>query len=179
VFNTQSASVQCNTLIATATIAPPITAASTGSATIKVKGTLGGCTSTGATPSEPTIVSGSFTGTLSSSGGGSGCAGLLGSSSISGNLIIKWKAGAGQKLDFASTTLSGGSITGGVFNGPGSVAYGEFSLSGQSIQASSAFAGGTPQTASATLEDAGNLFAQCNGATGIKTIHLGVGNATA
>ncbi len=181
-FNTSAASVQCGSIIAaTASIAPPLTSTSTGTAVIKVKGTLGDCVSTGATPSEPTIVSGSFAGTLNTTGA-AGCLGLLSPSTISGNLVVKWKVASGQKLDFASTTLSGGTITGGTFVGPNSNGYGQFTLANQTIAASSAFAGGTPSTVAATSEDVGMLGAGCLGSPpgpGIKTIHLGLGVSVA
>jgi len=177
-FNTSAASVQCGSVIAaTATIAPPLSSASTGTAVIKVKGTLGDCVSTGATPSEPTIVSGSFAGTLNTVGA-PGCAGLLAPSTITGNLVVKWKVASGQKLDHASTSLAGGTITGGTFTGPGGNLYGQFTLAGQTFNTNSAFAGGTPSTVAATSEDVGQLGAACLGAPpgpGIKTIHLGLG----
>jgi hypothetical protein len=178
VYDTSGATIVCNTVIGTASIKPPITAASTGSATVKVKATLGGCSVTGANPSGLTVVSGSIAGTLTTSGA-PGCAGLLSPSSISGNLVAKWKVQSGQKLDFSSTTVSGGSIVGSVFTPGGSFqgSYGEFTLSGSTLQPSSAFAGGTPHFVAATGEDVGDLGAQCAGA-GIKTIHLSIGTLT-
>jgi len=183
-FNTSAASVQCGSIIAaSASIAPPLSSASTGTATIKVKGTLGDCVSTGATvggnPQEPTIVSGSFSGTLNTTGA-PGCAGLLSPSTIAGNLVLKWKVASGQKLDFSSTTLSGGTITGGTFTGPLGNLYGQFTLAGQTFGPKSAFIGGTPSTVAATSEDVGQLGAGCLGAPpgpGIKTIHLALGVA--
>lgn len=185
VFDTSAASVTCLTSIGTATVNPPISTASTGTAIIKVKAVLGGCTSTGATvggnPQEPTIVSGSVAATLNTSGAG-GCAGLASPSTISGNFVTKWKLAPGQKLDFASTTASGGTIVGGIFVGPGLAGpYGQFNLSGQTLQAGSAFAAGTPLTIAVTGEDIGNLIAVCAGSPpgkGIKTIHLALGNVT-
>jgi hypothetical protein len=180
-FNTQAASVHCNTIIGTASIKPPITTASTGTAIIKVKATLGGCASTGATPSEPTIVSGSIGGTLNTVGG-AGCAGLLGAATITGNLVAKWKVASGQKLDFSSTTASNGTITGGIF-GPESWggSYGQFTLSGQTLAANSAFAGATPGTVAVTGEDIVSLTNLCTTSPpgkGIKTIHLAIGGVT-
>ena len=178
-FNTAAATVTCNTIIGSASVKPPISSASSGTAIIKVKAALGGCTVTGATPSQPTIVSGSLSGTLNTSGG-AGCAGLLAPATITGNMVAKWKAASGQKLDFSSTTASGGSITGSTFTPGGALAgsYGEFTLSGQALQPSSAFAGATPSTVALTAEDVVNLLGQCNGATGIKTIHLSLGTVT-
>ena len=180
-FDTQAASVHCNTIIGSASIKPPITTASTGTAIIKVKATLGGCTSTGATPSNPTIVSGSISGTLNTVGS-PGCAGLLAPATITGNLVAKWKVASGQKLDFSSSTAGGGTITGSVF-GPESWggSYGQFTLSGQTLAANSAFAGGTPSTVAITAEDVGNLAGLCASSPpgkGIKTIHLGIGGVT-
>jgi hypothetical protein len=179
VFTTSGATVSCNTIIGSASIKPPITSLSTGTAVIKVKAALGGCTVTGATPSGLTIVSGTLSGTLNTTGG-AGCGGLLAPASITGNLVAKWKAGSGQKLDFSSTTLSGGSIVGATFAPGGALAgtYGQFTLSGQTIQASSAFAGATPSTVAVTAEDIGNLGIQCAVGKGIKTIHLSIGTVT-
>ena len=184
-FNTSAASVTCLTVIGTATVNPPISSASSGTAIIKVKATLGGCTSTGATvggnPQEPTIVSGTVAATLNTAGS-AGCAGLLSPSTITGNFVTKWKLASGQKLDFASTTTSGGTITGGLFGGaPLTGAYGQFTLSGQTIQANSAFAGATPSTIAVTGEDALNLGTVCAASPpgkGIKTIHLALGQLT-
>jgi hypothetical protein len=183
VFNTSAASVTCNTVIGSASIKPPLTSASTGTAVIKVKATLGGCTSTGATPSEPTILSGTLSGTLNTSGA-AGCGGLVGASTITGNLVAKWKVASGQKLDFNATTVSGGSITGGLFapgGAFGTASYGVFSLSGQTLVAPTAFAGGTPSAHISTGADSANLGAVCLGSPplkGIKTIVLGIGTLT-
>jgi hypothetical protein len=181
VFDTSAASVHCNTIQGSASIKPAITTASTGTAVIKVKATLGGCTSTGATPSQPTIVSGSISGTLNSSGSG-GCGGLLAPSSLTGNLVAKWKLASGQKLDFSSTTASNGTIAGGVF-GPESWggSYGQFTLSSQTIQPNSAFAGGTPSTTAITGQDIVSLTNLCTGAPpgkGISKITLAIGGVT-
>jgi hypothetical protein len=94
-------------------------------------------------------------------------------------MVAKWKAASGQKLDFSSTTVSGGSIVGSAFTPGGALAgsYGEFTLSGQTLQPNSAFAGATPSTVAVTAEDIGNLLGQCAG-TGIKTIHLSIGTVT-
>jgi hypothetical protein len=180
-FATQAASVHCNTIIGSASIKPPITTASTGTAIIKVKATLGGCTSTGATPSEPTIVSGSISGTLNTVGG-AGCAGLLSPATITGNMVAKWKVASGQKLDFSSTTAGGGTIAGSVFGPePWGGSYGQFTLSGQALAANSAFAGGTPSIAAITAQDIGNLAGLCGSSPpgkGIKTINLAIGGVT-
>lgn len=182
IFTTTGASVTCNTVIGSASIAPPISTTSTGTATVKVKAALAGCTATGATPAGLTVVSGTASGTLSTVGA-PGCAGLLAPATITGNLIVKWKVASGQKLDFPSSTASGGTLTGGVFTPgapfPGS--YGQFTLSGQTLAASSAFAGGSPSTVAVTGEDIGNLGGSCLGAppgAGIKLVHLSLGTTT-
>jgi len=182
VFDTSGATVTCQTLIGTASVKPAITSASTGSAVIKVKAILNGCVVTGATPSQPTIVSGAVSGTLTTSGA-AGCAGLLSPATISGNLVAKWKVASGQKLDFSSTTVSGGTITGGVFTPgmPFSGSYGQFTLAGQTLAPSSAFGGGTPSTVALTGEDVGFLAGACAAAPpgkGISTIHLSIGQTT-
>ncbi len=188
-YDTSGATVTCNTVIGTASIKPPISPTSTGTAQIKVKATLGGCAVTGATPSDPmapanpTIVSGSVGGTLNTVGG-AGCTGLLAPATITGNLVAKWKAASGQKLDVSSTTAANGTITGTTFmpgGGFGAAQYGQFTLSGQSLVAPSAFGGGTPSTVAVTGEDILNLGVQCLTALpgkGIKTIHLAIGTLT-
>lgn len=181
-FDTSAASVTCTTVIGSAKISPPLTTTSTGSATIKVKAVLGGCTATGATPAGLTIVSGSVAGTLTTTGAG-GCAGLISTSTVAGNLVAKWKVASGQKLDFASTTVSNGSIIGSLFapGGPLTGSYGEFTVSGMTLQPSSAFAGATPGMVAITGEDAGNLGAGCLGAPpgkGVSKITLSLGQIT-
>jgi hypothetical protein len=180
-FDTSGATITCNTVIGTATVNPPISTASTGSATIKVKAVLGGCVATGATPAGLTIVSGSVAGTLTTAGA-AGCAGLLLPSTITGNLVAKWKVGPGQKLDFASTTVAGGTIVGGVFTGvPLTGSYGQFTVSGETMGANSAFAAGVPSIIAVTGEDVGNLAGLCASSPpgkGIKTIHLSIGQLT-
>ena len=181
-FDTSGATVTCTTIVASASLKPPISASSTGSGVTKVKATLDGCIVTGATPSNPTIIKGTLKGTLNTTGS-PGCGGLLGGATIAGDIIVKWKAASGQTLDFPTTTVSGGSITGGTF-APGTASvggsgfqgvYGKFTISGQTIQPNSAFAGATPSATAATQSDVGVLNNLCNG-TGIKKITLGLGN---
>ena len=177
VYNTSAGSIECDSLVGgSASIKPAISNASTGTATFKVKGTLMGCAATGATPAGLSIVSGSVSGTLTAVGA-PGCAGLIAPATITGNLVIKWKTASGQKLDFGSTTVSGGNITGGVFAPGGSfgtASYGQFTLNGGTIQANSAFAAGTPSVVAATTLGVGTLAAACGG-SGIKTIALSFG----
>jgi hypothetical protein len=180
IFDTSGASITCNTVFGSASLKPPITPASTGQATIKVKATLGGCIVTGATPSGLTILSGTLSGTVTTNGSG-GCAGLAMPSTLTGNLVAKWKAASGQALDFKTTTVSGGNIAAGVLSpaGFGGATYAKFTFSGLTMQPNSAFAAGTPGANAATSEDIGNLNDKCaNNPAGIKTIHLGVGELT-
>jgi len=178
IFDTSGASITCNTVFGSASLKPAITPASTGTATIKVKATLGGCVVTGATPSGLTILSGTLTGTVTTAGSG-GCAGLAMPSTLTGNLVAKWKPASGQALDFKITTVSGGNIAAGSLTPPGFGVYAKFTFSGLTMQPNSAFAAGTPGANAATSEDLGNLNDRCaNNPAGIKTIHLGIGQIT-
>jgi hypothetical protein len=181
-FDTSAATIKCDSITkGSVKLDPPLTTASNGSATTKVKGTLTGCTVTGATPAGLQIVSGKISGTLTTSGAASGCAGLVGTISVTGSLTVKWKAASGQKLDFKSTTVSGGTVNAGLYSGPSGVLYGSFQLTGQTLEPESAFAGGTPSADITTQQSAGDLGAVCAAAPpgkGVKTIPLGIGTIT-
>src|SRR5262245_59498423 len=72
-----NASITCNTVISTTTIKPPLVFGGTASATsVKLKGTLAGCTVTGGSPSTPIGVTGKFKATLA--GFSNDCLSLLG-----------------------------------------------------------------------------------------------------
>ena len=182
-YDTSAASITCTSITkATVKLTPPLTTLSTGNAAVKVKVSLTGCTATGALPALPAlqILSGKISGTINTAGAG-GCGGLLLPSVITGNLVAKWKAASGQALDFKSTTVSNGMVTGGLFIGPTGAAYGVFNLSGQTILPGSAFAGGVPSASITTAEDAAYIAAQCAAAPpgkGMGKINLGIGGVT-
>ena len=177
-YDTSAATVTCDTFIGTVKIKPPL-GAIPAATTLKVKGTLSGCFASGATPASPSlsVLSGKVSGTLSNPSGS--CLALAGSNPFSGNLVVKWKVASGQKLDASSTTLTPGTINGGVLvpgGAFGGAAYVQFAFGG-TLQSGSAFTGATPSGVFATAEDVGNLLGQCNGA-GVKLIHIGIGTST-
>jgi hypothetical protein len=120
--------------------APPLVLGGSQSDVIKIKGTLGGCVVTKANASDPDIhvISGGVVGLLNSST--NDCLSLLGSSSATGSVTVKWKTL--EKLTVATTTtqITGGNVTGGIAN-PFSdgASYGTFTISGAAV--SGAFLG--------------------------------------
>jgi len=177
-------SVHCDTVVGTVGFAPPLSASGAASPdVIKLKATLGGCTVTPtAGGSAVTILSGGVTGVLHSTS--QNCSNLLGPSAVTGNIVTTWKTDPTTPLAVNKTTLTPGTITGGVFTpgAPFTGTYGSFHIGGAgvSIATGSAFAGtdgGASSVADATTgEDAANLLTQCNKA--LKAIHLGIGDIT-
>jgi hypothetical protein len=178
--------VHCDTVVGTVGFAPPLS--STGAASpdlIKLKATLEGCT---ATPNNGggavEILSGGVTGKLTRTS--QNCSGLLGASSVAGNITIIWKTTktSPNGLLVNKTTVTPGTITGGLFT-PGSPftgSYGSFHIGGSGVSATGAFTGtdngASSVTDATTGEDAGALLGMCGQPGGLKTIHLGIGDIT-
>jgi hypothetical protein len=179
-FNTSGASVTCSTVIGTTKISPPLNlTAAIPSTVFKIKAVLGGCVSTGATPSEPTIVSGKLSATLTLPPGAN-CLALANPSSATGNMVVKWKTASGT-LDFPTTTVAPGIVTG----TPGVIpplvgSYASISSGGAFVGSSNAFAFGTPSFLAVIGEDILNLTPLCGlpVGKGIKLVHLGPGQLT-
>jgi hypothetical protein len=205
-YDASGDTVTCNSLFSTIQIAPPLSPTGTQPTTVSIKGTLSGCTDGNGdlnlkgNPSV-SVFTGSIKGTLS--GASNSTATLIGCSTTSGSLSVKWNADANGEglLNKASTfTLSHAfgatyAPTGGGFgmdNIPNSV-YGAFYLGkaaftesggscpAGSLAAGSSFSGGDGGTSSAafgaTSQDAVGLASgNANSATK-SSIDLGLGAA--
>ena len=187
--NTQTASITCDSTVATTgSLKPSLTNTSPAANTpvaLTLKGTVSGCTVTGASVA---IASGSLSAKLTATNPGAGCAALAAPSTLTGNIVIKWKTADKSKLDFASTTIAAATLTSGsavVLNGgtmlpawgPGA-AFGLFTASG-TLAPSSAFALNAGASISGSTSQAiTDLLGQCGGA-GIKTVNLGEGETNA
>jgi hypothetical protein len=150
------------------TVAPAIT---------QVKGTLSGCTATpdGSNPAV-TVVSGSVSGLIN--GANNDCLALLGPSTATGTLTIKWKTV--EKLVSATTviTITSGDISGGT-NTPfaDSATYGQFNI-GSTTQTGPfggpSGTGAASFTHSLTAQGITALGAQCGDPVkGLKQVNLG------
>jgi hypothetical protein len=169
--------VKCTTLTkGTVGFAPPLHLGGALPNTTKVKGTLSGCTATPAPGGDPvTVISGSVSGLIN---GTNDCAALLGPSTATGTITIKWKTV--QKLSNAATvvTIGSGDVSGGLANPFADAAtYGKFSISGTSQTgpfSGPSGNGAASSTQSLTVQDVGVLGAQCNDPIkGLKGVNLG------
>lgn len=115
--------ISCNTLTkAVIQPKPALVLGGLAATTVKIKGTLSGCTTNAP---GVTSITGSFSGTLV--GGLNDCASLLGPTANTGTITIKWKATPGLINPVSTVTINSGSAVGGSFLfGPGS--YGQFDL---------------------------------------------------
>ena len=145
----------------------------------KFTGLLSGCTATPDGSNPPiTVISGAVTGLIN--GTNNSCLSLLGPSTASGTITIKWKTV--EKLASAVTTITVGSgnLSGGQIQpygtATGDPTYGAFNISGTTQ--TGAFGGpsgtGAASTSkSMTVEDVGNLAGQCTSVKGLKLVNLG------
>jgi hypothetical protein len=183
-IDAQHYSVHCDTVVGTVGFAPPLSSnGPTAPNVIKLKATLGGCTVTPTSGGSPvTIISGGVTGVLH--GTSQNCSGLLGASAVTGSIATTWKTDPTTPLLVNKSTLTPGSITGGLFTpgAPFTGSYGSFHIGGSGVSVSGAFEGsdnGASSIADATTgEDAGYLLNLCSSAKGLKSIHLGIGDIT-
>jgi len=184
IYSTSGASVTCNTVIGTGVVKPALgSGLPNAPTTLKLKALLTGCVVSGADPAL-VVTSGTLSAVFTAAAPGLSCGALGSGASVSGNFVIKWKAGKGQKLDFPTTTVAptGGTLGGGLLV-IGTGTYGNFTATGSLVGTSNAFAAGVPSFSGVTAEDIGNLFGQCNTppagtSKGLKLIHLGVGQVT-
>lgn len=178
--------VTCNSLVlGLATFKPALTTAGgAGNPAIKVKGTLYGCTDN--TDSNLVIDKGSVTGLLTGQAGNS-CLNLLGSTSVTGTITVKWKATSTSTDCYLSnvTTLTPNSLNGTTFTPGGSLGgtYGAFQIPGASPpMVSGAYAGGnngaTTTFYATTTEDITTLGTFCGATTGLKGVHFGLASIT-
>jgi hypothetical protein len=183
-YDTSGATISCTTLIGTVGLKPTLTLTPQPDTELTLKGTLGGCTVSGAIPADPPlqVVSGKLTAKLTVPTASS-CATLISGFQALGNFVFKWKTASGQNLDFPASTFTpdaGGLVAGLV--PVGVTTYGGFSAAG-TLAAGSAFAGATPAFLVVSGEDIYNMFGQCcTDATmctpvgkGIKKLHISIG----
>ncbi len=158
---------------------PSLIIGGTAPETTKVKGTLSGCTATpdGTNPAI-TVISGSVSGLLNSAT--NDCLSLLGPSSATGSITIKWKTV--QKIAQTATTITigAGNVSGGTATPfADSATYGQFNISGTTDATGSAFGGATGTgsgsfTKSITVQGISALGAACTPpALGLKAVNLG------
>lgn len=174
--------ITCNTVIGSIKIKPALTTSGSSPTIIQVKGTVDGCTDT--TNNAVKILASGFKGVLN--GSSNSCLTLLGPSSTTGSITVKWKADSSTPIAQKSSTLNVTTLTGGTFSPGGafaSASYGQFQItSGTSITAGGAFTGGDGGTTStATLvtgEDVGSLATACASSKGLKALVLGIGTLT-
>jgi hypothetical protein len=146
---------------------------------VKLKGTLSGCTATPDGSNPPiTVVSGSVSGLLT--GGTNDCLSLLGPSMAAGTITIKWKVASPVKLTSATTTITvtSGDISGGTSTPFADAAsYGSFSISSTTQTGPFGGPSGTGAasfTKALTVEGVTNLGSQCApGGKGLKAVNFG------
>jgi hypothetical protein len=145
---------------------------------IKLKGALAGCTATPDGSNPPiTVLSGSVSGLLSSTS--NSCTSLLGPSTATGTITIKWKVASPIKLTNATTTITvaSGNISGGTLSPFGDAAtYGMFTISGTSQTGPFGGPSGTGAssvTKALTVQGVGALTAPCTSAIGLKAANIG------
>jgi len=162
--------VTCTTISGSATFVPPVTDnESAGSASIKIKAKLSGCTATGGV----TVKSGAVTGTLTTTrtAGENGCTALAGGSLATGPLTTKWKTT--PALTSGSSVVNVNSISGGIggdgnasFQIPGTVPNSPPSGSFQGTDS-----GAGDATSAQTTTAALSILATCD-AKGLKSLKL-------
>lgn len=175
-------SITCNTVIATAKFKPPLVFGGGATATaIALKGTVQGCTVSGANPA--TVLSGKFSGTLV--GATNDCSFVLSSSTPQvGTLTFTWKADKTTPLLQTKSTVSVTTVSGTTTTLGGAVGGATFfQLVLGTSGVSGAFTGGDGGASSSNVfissEDLfGSATQQCNSSNGMKIIHLGLGTIT-
>jgi hypothetical protein len=176
-LNANDYTVNCDTLLkGSVGFAPPLSL--TGTATsdqIKIKGTVTGCV---ATPSSGnpavTVLSGSVSGLIT--GSSNNCTSLLGPSTATGTITIKWKTVPALITASTVITVGSGSISGGL-SAPfaDSAQYGAFNITGttQTGAFSGTDGGASSFTHSLTVQGFNYLGAACQAPAGMKAINLG------
>ena len=194
-YNVANDHVTCNTLTGKISFATGLknSGPTTGANTIKVVGTVAGCTDED--KSAVKMFGGALTTTISSTNGWN-CSGLLGPTNITGGARITWKAAAGQlftptvvvgSANKAVTDITFSQVVGGAFTvpaseSPWSSSYGKFSIGTQygtsPLHATVDFTGGdggiTSWFSGTTQQDLGVILNSCAG-TGLKTLAFGIG----
>jgi hypothetical protein len=172
-----TAKIKCDTVLGTVGIKPGLTFVGASPVVASIKGTLDGCTVTGATA---TILSGSFSGKLN--GPSNNCNNLNAVSPLTGTLTFKWKADPTTPLLQTSSVVTVATLTGGLYAAaaPLTGTYGLLQLGITGV--TGAFAGADGGTTSNDSVASGNsvpaLAADCLTTGGIKKITLGIGEIT-
>jgi hypothetical protein len=184
-YNTSAATISCNTLIGTISSKPVLTMEAQPNTVLTIKGTLGGCTVSGALPADPPlyVLSGKMKAKVTVTTDAS-CISLVSGFQVAESFAFTWKTATGQKLDFPSTTFtvdSSGLIASLAPFGSGT--YGVFTATG-TLSSDSAFTGATtPGFVFMSGEDVFNMLGQCCTdpvsctpvGKGIKKLHFGIG----
>jgi hypothetical protein len=165
--------VTCDSVVGTVKIKPPLVIMTGMPLTITVKGVVAGCIDgvNGSVKILPSKVSAKL------SSVSTGCAGLLGSSPISGPIKVSWKADKTTPITPKSSVIATSTLTGGIYGGaPWFTPYGMLTLAASGVTgAFTGSDGGASTTALAALaESIGVLGTECGGA-GIGQMHLALG----
>ena len=174
-IDVSNASITCNTVIGTASVEPPLAIGGTATSTVmRVKGSVAGCTVTGANP--VSILSGKVSGQVF--GTSNECITVF--QPLTGTLTIRWKADKTTPIIPTSSTMSITNVNFGGFGVPWGAVYGQFSLGTSGV--TGAFTGGdngtTSSNISITNQDIGEIVAGCNSPKGLKKIYTGLGQIT-
>jgi len=175
VLDMSNDTITCNTVVASATISPPLVIHGTATATtMRVRGSLAGCTVTGSQPAS--IVSGRLTGKIT--GTSNECVTLF--QPLAGTITMRWKADRATPIAPKSSTLAVSNVTFGGFTAPWGATYGQFSLGTTGV--TGAFTGGDAGAASSNVsvtgEDIEEILARCGSPRGLDTLHIGIGSIT-
>ena len=160
--------VACTGVAGSAKFSPPLTTSGGSSETISVKVTLSSCNATGSN-----VTTSNFKGTGSGklTTASSSCAGLAGTTAVSGTLPIKWTAKAGKsKVNNTSVTFT--SVTGVAAGSNGNAG---FTFSHQT--SSGSFAGSVSGEVDSN-ESASALLSACGSKKGVKSLTLVAGHVS-
>src|SRR5262245_16176116 len=167
--------ITCNTAISVVSISPPLVIGGTAtSTTMRVKGSVAGCTVPG--PHVVSILSGKLSGKVEATS--NECVTL--SQPLTGTITIKWEADKATPILQTSSTFNVTGVTFGGFNAPWGVTYGQFSLGTSGV--TGAFTGGdngaTSSNVSLTGQDIAEILAECGSPTGLKKLNVGLAQFT-
>lgn len=176
--------IRCATVIATATISPPLTFDGAATAVrIRINGKLAGCVDL--TDPRVTIDSGTFQGTLV--GTTNDCFALTERQPLSGTLTYRWRASAETPITPTSSVQTIDSLAGASFAPapilPGLSGASYLALTLGSGRVTGAFTGGDAGASSrsvvVTSESATFFTSHCGvRGAGIRTLHFGIGSIT-
>lgn len=168
-------SIQCNSVILGSIAFKPdyVSGGSATETTVKVKGSLAGCTVSG--PNPATILSGTFKGTLAGTTNNAFLVFLF-TEPLTGEIAVTWKADKSTPLLESKSTLTIATSTGSLRSESGVGNYQQLSFNTTAV--TGAFTGGDGGISSSNLfvssEDANAINAE-NASGGIKLLHFGIG----